>query len=41
VDAEVIKWLKEFPKATPEQFMKMLRELYSRPKMVERFPNGF
>jgi hypothetical protein len=41
VDAEVIEWLKREIKATPEQFMKMLREIYSRPEMVKRFPNGF
>lgn len=41
VDAEVIRWLREFPNATPEQFMKMLREIYSRGDMLERFPHGF
>jgi hypothetical protein len=41
VDTEVIEWLKEHEKATPEQFMKMLRELYNRPDMLKRFPNGF
>lgn len=41
VDAEVIKWLKDQEKATSEQFMKMLRELYNRPEMLKRFPNGF
>lgn len=41
VDAEVIEWLKANEKATPEQFMKMLREIYNRKEMLERFPNGF
>jgi hypothetical protein len=41
VDAEVIDWLRRYEKATPEQFMKMLRELYNRPDMLKRFPNGF
>lgn len=41
VDKEVIEWLIKYPKATPEQFLKFLREIYSRSKMLERFPNGF
>jgi hypothetical protein len=41
VDAEVINWLRDFPRATPEQFLKMLREIYNRPDMLKRFPNGF
>ena len=41
VDAEVIEWLKRESKATAEQFMKMLREIYNRKDMLERFPNGF
>jgi len=41
VDKEVIAWLASRPKATPEQFMKFLREVYSRPAMRERFPHGF
>jgi hypothetical protein len=41
VDAEVIQWLKDKRDATPEQFMKMLREIYNRRDMVERFPDGF
>ncbi|HEX8704682.1 MAG TPA: Wall-associated protein precursor [Myxococcaceae bacterium] len=41
VDEEVIQWLTDRPKATPEQFMKFLREVYNRPKMRKRFPNGF
>jgi hypothetical protein len=41
VDAEMIEWLKREIKATPEQFIKMLREIYNRSDILERFPNGF
>lgn len=41
VDTEVVEWLKARKKATPEQFMKFLREIYNRPDMRKRFPNGF
>lgn len=41
VDEEVVRWLEDNPTATPEQFMKMLRELYKRPDLLQRFPNGF
>jgi hypothetical protein len=41
VDAEVINWLRTNPRATPQQFMDKLREIYSRPEMRARFPNGF
>lgn len=41
VDQEVINWLKTNSKATPQQFMDKLREIYSRPEMQARFPNGF
>jgi len=41
VDKEVVDWLEQFPKATPKQFMDKLREIYSRPEMKARFPNGF
>ncbi|WNG16849.1 Wall-associated protein precursor [Cystobacter fuscus] len=41
VDEEVVEWLKEHPKATLEQFMNKLREIYSRPEMQSRFPHGF
>ncbi|WP_152622469.1 Wall-associated protein precursor [Archangium violaceum] len=41
VDAEVIRWLQQEIKATPSQFWKFLRELYSRPEMRRRFPGGF
>lgn len=41
VDKEVVEWLKREAKATPEQFMKFLRQIYNRAKMRERFPHGF
>lgn len=41
VDQEVVDWLTRYRRATPEQFMKMLREIYSRKDMLKRFPNGF
>jgi hypothetical protein len=41
VDEEVIDWLRQYRKATPQQFMKKLREIYNRPDMLKRFPNGF
>ena len=41
VDLEVIRWLRDFPAATPKQFMAKLREIYARQDMLKRFPNGF
>ena len=41
VDAEVARWLDRTKNATPEQFERFLREIYSRPAMRERFPHGF
>lgn len=41
VDEEVVNWLEQFPQATPKQFMDKLREIYGRPEMKARFPNGF
>lgn len=41
VDREVIRWLKEFPAATRKEFESFLREIYSRPEMLKRFPHGF
>jgi uncharacterized protein (DUF1800 family) len=41
VDAEVIRWLREHPEATVEEFVARLREIYNRPDMLERFPRGF
>ncbi|WP_152622407.1 Wall-associated protein precursor [Archangium violaceum] len=41
VDKEVIEWLKDFSSATRKEFESFLREIYSRPEMLKRFPNGF
>jgi hypothetical protein len=41
IDQEVIAWLDRVRNATPQQFEKFLREIYSRPAMRERFPHGF
>ncbi len=41
VDAEVIEWLEQPSKATPKEFEAFLREIYSRPDMLRRFPRGF
>jgi hypothetical protein len=41
VDLEVINWLKTQENPTPKQFEAFLREIYNRPKMLKRFPNGF
>jgi hypothetical protein len=41
VDQEVVEWLDKSPQATPEQFMRFLREIYKRSDMLERFPRGF
>jgi hypothetical protein len=41
VDKEVIDWLDNYPKASPQQFMDKLREVYNRPEMRARFPHGF
>jgi hypothetical protein len=41
VDEEVIRWLEEHPQATPKEFMSKLRDIYGRPEIKARFPNGF
>lgn len=41
VEQEIIKWLEKYDNATPEEFEAFLREIYSRPEMRARFPNGF
>lgn len=40
VDEEVVGWLKDNSKATHKDFMDKLREIYSRPEMLLRFPDG-
>ncbi|WPB75826.1 Wall-associated protein precursor [Archangium violaceum] len=41
VDDEVVAWLRKTEDATREQFEAFLREIYSRPDMLARFPNGY
>jgi hypothetical protein len=41
VDDEVIDWLERNTEVTPKEFMDKLREIYSRPELKARFPNGF
>ncbi len=41
LDKEVMEWLVKERRATPEQFMRFLREIYNRKEMLKRFPNGF
>ncbi|MBM7113786.1 Wall-associated protein precursor [Archangium primigenium] len=40
VDKEVIQWLLRTAKATPQTFLNKLRDIYSRPEMKARFPDG-
>ena len=40
VDQEVIRWLRREATATKKQFEKFLREIYNRPEMRKRFPDG-
>ncbi|HLL54900.1 MAG TPA: hypothetical protein VK447_15200 [Myxococcaceae bacterium] len=40
-DKEVIDWLNEHEAATPVEFESKLREIYNRPDMRARFPDGF
>jgi hypothetical protein len=40
LDAEVVKWIEDNKKATVGEFEKFLRELYDRPDMKKRFPEG-
>lgn len=41
VDEEVIEWLGVYRRATPAEFESFLRQLYARPSMRARFPDGF
>jgi len=41
LDKEVVRWLDLNEDATPAEFERFLREVYSRPDMLQRFPNGF
>ncbi len=41
LDDEIAKWVVDRPKLTPEEFEAYLREMYARPELRARFPNGF
>jgi hypothetical protein len=41
VDDEVIGGLDTYRRGTPQEFEAFLRQLYNRPEMRERFPDGF
>ena len=41
LDLEVMKWLRRRDNATPKEFESFLREIYNRPELRKRFPNGF
>jgi hypothetical protein len=41
LDKEIVKWLKDHLTATPEEFEAYLRQVYNRPEMRARFPDGF
>ena len=41
LDAEIATWLRKFGEATEQEFEAYLRELYARPELRVRFPNGF
>jgi hypothetical protein len=38
---QVIAWFERYRNVTPKQFEAFLREIYSRPDMLKRFPLGF
>jgi hypothetical protein len=40
LDEEVVRWIEANKEATVEQFEKFLRDLYDRPEMKKRFPQG-
>ena len=41
LDDEVVNWIRENKKATTDDFLGYLRNLYKRPDLAKRFPNGF
>jgi len=40
-DQEVVNWLSDNPRATPEQFLSSMRDLYQRTEMDKRFPQAW
>jgi hypothetical protein len=41
LDEEIANWIEQHGKATVQQFEAYLREVYARPELRLRFPNGF
>jgi hypothetical protein len=41
LDEEIAKWINDRPALTVEQFLAYLRQVYARPELLARFPNGF
>jgi hypothetical protein len=41
LDKEIAAWIEQNEKATAQQFEAYLREVYARPELQLRFPNGF
>ncbi|HLL53326.1 MAG TPA: hypothetical protein VK447_07265 [Myxococcaceae bacterium] len=41
LDDEVIAWLRTHRDAAPVEFEAKLREIYGRPELRARFPDGF
>jgi hypothetical protein len=41
LDEEIAKWISDRPALTTEQFLTYLRQVYARPELLARFPNGF
>jgi hypothetical protein len=41
LDQEIASWIKKEKNLTPERFEAYLRDVYARPEMRSRFPNGF
>lgn len=41
LDNEVVEWIQNNPSKDADDFLAYLRELYKRPDVAQRFPNGF
>lgn len=39
VDKEAVEWVKQWPNATPAQFVNKLQEIYNRTDIAKRIPN--
>jgi hypothetical protein len=40
LDQQVSTWVKDNPAATQQEFENYLREVYQRPEVLDRFPDG-